>query len=248
MKRLGKFITVGIAVGLCQLTYADTTTLKSQTDKLSYTMGYHLAQGFKDHGVALNSDMVRQGILDVMQGKHAALTDAQMKETLASFQQQMLSKQMEKMKTDSVKNKKEGDAFLAQNKKKPGVITLNDGLQYRVLQAGHGPKPKVNDNVVVEYKGSNVKGEVFDQSSKPVTMNVSEVIPGWTRILQMMPSGSIWEVAIPPSQAYGEQGVPNSPIGPNETLLFKIKLHAVAKDGDQPGLQHHHSAQPNLTQ
>lgn len=248
MNWLAKLVVLGMTVGLCQGVYADTASPKSQTDKLSYTMGYHLAKGFKEQNAKLNSDMVRQGIVDAMQNKHPALTDAQMKATLASFQQQMLDKQMKQMQTDSAKNKKEGDAFLAKNKTKPGVLTLDDGLQYKVLKAGHGPKPKINDNVVVEYEGRNVEGKVFDKSSKPVTMNVSEVIPGWTRILQMMPAGSVWEVAIPPSQAYGAQGVPNSPIGPNETLLFKIKLHAVAKDGDQSGLQRHNAAQPNLTQ
>ncbi len=119
-----------------------------------------------------------------------------------------------------------GDAFLAANKKKPGVVTLADGLQYKILKAGKGAKPTATDTVTVNYAGRLVNGTEFDSSYKrgePTSFPVNGVIPGWTEALQLMTPGSTWELYIPASLAYGERGAPPS-IGPNETLIFKVEL------------------------
>jgi FKBP-type peptidyl-prolyl cis-trans isomerase FklB len=116
--------------------------------------------------------------------------------------------------------------FLAQNKTKPGVVTLVDGLQYKIIKAGNGAKPSLNDQVTVNYEGSLVDGTVFDSSYKrgqPTSFPVNAVIPGWTEALQLMPVGSTWELYIPANLAYGANGVPGT-IGPNETLIFKVEL------------------------
>ncbi len=121
------------------------------------------------------------------------------------------------------------DMFLVSNAKKPGVVTLPDGLQYKVIAEGKGAKPTLNDTVTVHYAGTLVNGKEFDSSYKrgePATFPVAGVIAGWTEALQLMPVGSTWELFIPASLAYGDQGAPPA-IGPNETLIFKVQLLAV---------------------
>ncbi len=127
--------------------------------------------------------------------------------------------------------KSAGEAFLAKNKLKTGVITLADGLQYKVIKAGTGDQPTANDTVTVNYAGTLINGTEFDSSYKrgePASFPVNGVIPGWTEALQLMKAGSTWELYIPSSLAYGEQGAPPS-IGPNETLIFKVELINVKK-------------------
>ena len=137
------------------------------------------------------------------------------------------------MQTTSVdmQNKQTGDAFLEANKAKPGVVTLPDGLQYKVIKAGTGAQPTDNDVVTVQYEGKLINGTVFDSSYKrgePTTFPVNGVISGWVEALKLMKEGSTWELYIPPSLAYGPQGVPPT-IGPNETLIFKVELLKVKK-------------------
>lgn len=123
------------------------------------------------------------------------------------------------------------DTFLETNKKKPGVVTLPDGLQYKILVEGKGPKPKETDSVTVHYSGTLVNGTEFDSSYKrgePATFPVNGVIPGWTEALKLMNVGSTWQLFIPAKLAYGEQGAPPS-IGPNETLIFKVNLISINK-------------------
>lgn len=129
--------------------------------------------------------------------------------------------------------KQTGDAFLKANKAKPGVVTLPDGLQYKIINAGRGPKPGPNDVVTVDYEGKLIDGTVFDSSSQhggAANFTVNQVIPGWVEALQLMPTGSTWEIYIPSDLAYGERGAPPS-IGPNETLIFKVKLINFKKNG-----------------
>lgn len=124
-----------------------------------------------------------------------------------------------------------GEAFLAANKSKPGVVTLPDGLQYKVLVKGDGPSPSANDTVTVDYAGTLVNGTEFDSSYKrgqPATFPVNGVIAGWTEALQLMRVGATWELYIPASLAYGQDGAPPV-IGPNETLIFKVKLISINK-------------------
>lgn len=124
-----------------------------------------------------------------------------------------------------------GQAFLAANKAKPGVITLPDGLQYKILVDGTGPKPTDSDTVTVNYAGTLIDGTEFDSSykrGKPISFPVNGVIPGWVEALKLMKVGSIWELYIPASLAYGEQGAPPA-IGPNETLIFKVELLGINK-------------------
>jgi FKBP-type peptidyl-prolyl cis-trans isomerase FklB len=130
------------------------------------------------------------------------------------------------MQSSDTSPKAKGEAFLSTNKTKPGVVTLPDGLQYKVLVPGKGAKPSISDIVVVNYAGKLIDGTEFDSSYKrgePANFPVGAVIPGWVEALQLMPVGSKWEIYIPSNLAYGEQGAPPA-IGPNETLIFTVEL------------------------
>ena len=145
---------------------------------------------------------------------------------MMAFQKEVMAKQAEVAK----KNKTEGDAFLAENKKKEGVKTLPSGLQYKVIKAGTGKKPKMNDTVTVNYRGTLIDGTEFDNSYKrgqPATFQVNGVIPGWTEALQLMEQGAKWQLFIPSNLAYGERGAPGGQIGPNATLIFEIELISI---------------------
>lgn len=133
--------------------------------------------------------------------------------------------------TPAMKNKTDGTTFLEANKNKPGVVTLPDGLQYKIITQGTGSKPKETDTVTVHYVGTLINGTEFDSSYKhgqPITFSLKNVIPGWTEALQLMPAGSTWEIYIPSELAYGEQGAPPV-IGPNQTLIFKVNLISINK-------------------
>jgi FKBP-type peptidyl-prolyl cis-trans isomerase len=137
--------------------------------------------------------------------------------------------QMEKMQKAGEKNKKEGETFLTANKAKPGVVTLPSGLQYKILQAGTGPKPTATDSVSCNYRGTLIDGTEFDSSYKrgqATTFPVSGVIKGWTEALQLMPVGSKWQLFVPASLAYGDRAA-SALIGPDATLIFDVELVSI---------------------
>lgn len=130
-------------------------------------------------------------------------------------------------------NKRAGEAFLATNKNMPGVVATKSGLEYKILEAGKGPKPTKDDIVTVDYEGKLINGHIFDSSyqrGQPATFPLSQVIDGWQEGLQMMQTGATWELFIPSKLAYGESGAPGA-IGPNETLIFKVHLIAIKHAG-----------------
>lgn len=210
----------------------DVTTLKTDTDKLSYSIGEDLGKNFKRQGIDINAAAMAQGINDGMTNNPKSLmTDDQVKEVLSKFQKDMMAKRAAEITKKADENKANGEKFLSENKIKPGVVTLPSGLQYKIIKNGSGEKPSREDMVTVEYTGHLINGEVFDSTSKtgkPATFKLSQVIPGWIEALQLMPAGSTWEVYVPASLAYGDRSV-GGPIGPNETLIFNIHLISVKK-------------------
>ncbi|KTD24365.1 macrophage infectivity potentiator (Mip) [Legionella lansingensis] len=207
------------------------TSLNSDTDKLSYSIGADLGKNFKKQGIDINPSAMAKGLQDGMSGGQLLLTEQQMKEVLNKFQKDLMAKRNAEFTKKAEENKIKGEAFLTANKNKDGVISLPSGLQYKVLEKGNGAKPTKNDTVTVEYTGKLIDGQVFDsteRTGKPATFKVSQVIPGWTEALQLMPAGSTWEVYVPADLAYGPRSV-GGPIGPNETLIFKIHLISVKK-------------------
>ena len=205
--------------------------MKTDTDKLSYSIGSDLGKNFKRQGIDINSAAMAQGIQDGMAGGKLLLTDEQMKDVLNKFQKDLMAKRTADFNKKSEENKVKGEAFLSQNKAKTGVVTLPSGLQYKIITAAKGQKPGKEDTVTVEYTGRLIGGEVFDsteKTGKPATFKLSQVIPGWTEALQLMPAGSTWEIYVPSNLAYGSRSV-GGPIGPNEALIFNIHLISVKK-------------------
>jgi len=204
-------------------------TLQNQKDKISYIIGMDIGTNLKRQAIDINPDILLRGIQDGRSGNKPLLTEQEMSETIASFQKELKVKQDEIMKVSGEKNKKEGDSFLAENKKKDGVVTLSSGLQYKVMKKGAGKKPKATDTVTTHYRGTLIDGTEFDSSYKrgqPVSFPVNGVIPGWTEALQLMEEGAKWQLFIPSSLAYGDRGA-GPQIGPNATLIFEVELISI---------------------
>jgi len=203
--------------------------LKSEKDKVSYSIGLEIGSSFKKQGMDIDTDAVAAGIKDAISANKPLLTENEIKEVMAAFQKGMAAKQAEKMKALGEKNSKEGETFLAENKKKEGVKTTASGLQYKVLTEGKGPMPKDTDTVSVNYRGTLIDGTEFDSSYKrgeAVSFPVNGVIKGWTEALQLMKVGSKWQLFIPSNIAYGERGA-GGQIGPNATLIFEVELLSI---------------------
>lgn len=203
--------------------------LQTAKEKQSYSLGADIGTKLKAQSIDIDADLFAQGIKDAVSGEKFLMTEQERKETLTGLQKELMEKQAERVKQISEKNKKEGEAFLSENKKKEGVKTLPSGLQYKVIIEGAGKTPKAEDTVVTHYRGTLIDGTEFDSSYKrgePATFPVKGVIPGWTEALQLMKEGSKWELVIPSNLAYGERGAGNA-IGPNATLIFEIELISV---------------------
>jgi FKBP-type peptidyl-prolyl cis-trans isomerase FklB len=226
---------IGTAHAAAPAVTAPASTLTTDKDKLSYAIGMDLGENFKAQSIDINPVILANGIKDAIAGTPALMTAAQREETMMKFQKEFRAKQETEMKQAAEKNKQAGEAFLAANKSKAGVVTLPSGLQYKIVEAGTGAMPTAKDVVAVEYEGTLINGKVFDSSAKqgkPVTFTVGDVIPGWQEALKLMKVGARWELVIPANLAYGERGVGEA-IGPNEVLVFKVKLVSVEPKKDQ---------------
>ncbi len=218
---------------------ASGAVLKTQKDKLSYAIGMEMGKGLKQQGLDVDSGLVTQGFNDALGDGKAQLSDDELKEIIAGLQQQIREKQMKAIDAAAAENKKKGEAFMAENAKKEGIVALPDGLQYKILTAGEGKKPAESDTVLCNYKGTFIDGTEFDSSAKagkPVPFAVKAVIPGFKEVLQLMPVGSKWQVFIPSNLAYGERGAGNI-IGPNSTLVFEIELVSIQAPQAAQGAQ-----------
>lgn len=222
---------LGFAVSL-PLLAADAPALKTMEDKVSYSIGSDLGKNLKRQGIDINPQIFAKGMEDGMKGGELLMTEDEMKQVLSDFEKEMMNKKASEFNKQAEDNKAKGEAFLKDNKGKPGVVTLPSGLQYKIITKGTGSKPTKDDIVTVEYTGRLINGEVFDSTEKggkPVSFKLDQVIPGWTEALQLMPAGSTWEVYIPANLAYGSRNVGGA-IGPNETLIFNVHLIEVKKD------------------
>jgi FKBP-type peptidyl-prolyl cis-trans isomerase FklB len=203
-------------------------TLKTDKDKLSYAVGMNIGRSIHSQSMEIDPAILLRGLKDEMAGK-TVMTDMEAHNTLMQAQQEAKKKIDETRQASMEPNKKAGDAFLAANKTKEGVVTLPSGLQYKILKEGTGPKPTPSDSVVCNYRGTLIDGKEFDSSYKrgqPATFPVGQVIKGWTEALQLMPVGSKWELFVPPDLAYGDRGA-GPDIGPGATLIFEVELISI---------------------
>lgn len=213
-----------MAVGHSQ---AVTVNNKSpQKDQFSYSYGYAMGKTYADILKDIHPEAFLQGLQQGALGQKTSLTDEEMAKTLAQYKQQSEAKQLIEFQQTAQENGKLGEAFLAENAKKSGIMTTKSGLQYQVLQTGKGKKPAAISKVSVNYEGRLLDGTVFDSSiarGQSVDFQVSQVIAGWTEGLQLMQEGAKYRFFIPAKLAYGEIGAGDS-IGPNSTLIFDVEL------------------------
>jgi len=206
--------------------FADgTNVFNNEESRVSYAIGMMLGQTWQRQGIDVNPDITARGIKDVLSGGATLLSAQEMRDTLTAFQREVAAKQQKKRTELLAKSKAEADAFLAANRNNPGVVTLPDGLQYKVITNGTGTTPAPTDIVTVNYRGTLIDGREFDSSAKtghPAQFPVGGVVRGWTEALTQMKVGSKWELFVPPDLAYGERGGPNVP--PNSALIFEVEL------------------------
>jgi FKBP-type peptidyl-prolyl cis-trans isomerase FklB len=206
----------------------DAPTILSRKDKVSYAFGVDLARDLKRQKEDLNVDLLIRALTDALADKNLIMTDEEVTATLKTVEAEQKHDFEHAKMMIAEKNRKAVEAFVAENVKKEGVVTLPSGLQYKILKQGDGKMPTADDHVVCHYRGTLVDGTEFDSSYKrnqPATLPVKGVMAGWTQALQMMPVGSKWQIFIPPQLAYGERVV--SGIGPNAMLIFEVELLSI---------------------
>lgn len=207
----------------------ETVDRKAAFERASYGIGSQIGTDLKTRDLEVDLRMLMTGLKDAFEGAELKFTEAQLNAAFEVFSKEMATKRAEKARLVGDKNKKEGAAFLAANKLKPGVKTLPSGLQYLSLKAGKGASPKATDNVSAHYHGTLIDGTVFDSSverGEPLEIAVNGVIRGWTEALQLMKVGDKWRLFVPSELAYGENGA-GPDIGPNAVLIFEVELLSV---------------------
>lgn len=205
---------------------AQNDELETPEDRLSYTIGMDIGQSLAGQDMPLDIDILMQGLRASYLGEETLLTQEEALAEREQFIQQRQQQLAEERNEEARINAEEGEAFLAANADKEGVMVTDSGLQYRVMNEGEGASPDADDRVTVHYRGKLINGVEFDSSyarGEPASFGLNQVIPGWTEGLQLMSEGAKYEFFVPSDLAYGEQGRPG-PIGPNSTLIFEVEL------------------------
>jgi FKBP-type peptidyl-prolyl cis-trans isomerase len=221
---------------------AGSKELKTTKDKVSYGIGMNIGNTIKQQGLTtddLSTEAFMEGLRDALGGQKPRLPMEDLRAAFESYQKELSARQEARQKQLADKNRKEGDAFLAENKKRQGVKTLPSGLQYVVLKDGAGASPKATDTIRAHYRGKLINGEVFDQSyegeqptkdEQPLEIQADQVISGWTEALQLMKVGSKWRLFLPSELAYKDSA--NGPGGPNSVLVFDVELVGVGSKNE----------------
>ncbi len=219
------FVLLFLSLFIVSVVYAEEK-FKTEQEKIGYAIGMNIATNMMQQKVDVDADQLAAGLQAVLKGEKTVITKEEMGQILTAYQQEMQMKQMAEMAAEAAKNEKLAQDYLEENAKKDGVVTLESGLQYKVITAGEGASPKAESKVQVHYKGTLLDGTEFDSSYKrgePASFPVNGVIAGWTEALQLMKEGSKWQLVIPAQLAYAERGAPPM-IPPNATLIFDVEL------------------------
>lgn len=196
------------------------SNVETEDEKAGYAAGYNTGASLKAQNLgSISAEAFYTGMMHALEGDSSLIPEAEQLQILQNYQQ---SKRDEVGKV----NMEEGEAFLQKNKDREEVTVTDSGLQYEILVEGDGAIPNEDDKVKVHYHGTLINGKVFDSSVErgtPAEFGVTQVIPGWVEVLQLMPVGSKWKVYIPSDLAYGARGA-GQDIGPNTTLIFEIEL------------------------
>ena len=236
MKRNVSIICMSFLLSLCAtILKADEMKLKSEADRISYSLGQQIGRDFRRQGVDLDAAVLVKGFTDANGGAEPALDRDEMTAVLSSLKGRINAAQREEAQQrraqrqkDAEENRRKGQEFLAENGSKPGVKTLPSGLQYKVIQPGTGKRPGPQDVVRVHYRARLLNGHIFGNSygsGDPVSFSVNKVIRGWTEALQLMREGAKWELYLPPELAYGRRG----PLA-GHTVIYEIELLGVGED------------------
>lgn len=206
--------------------------LEDKAAKINYSVGYQIGGDFKLQEIEIRSEAVLRGIEDALSETDALMSPQEMQKTMAELGQHIAELKKKQRQEALSKRLEQNQKFLAENAERPGVITTTSGLQYRVIEQGGGGGskfPKLSDKVLVNYRGKLIDGSVFDSSyshNKPVSLQVDEVIKGWSEALQLMRRGDHWQLYIPSELAYGEQGS-GAKIPPDSALIFDVELISI---------------------
>lgn len=201
---------------------ASETSLKDETDKINYSLGFQYGSDLSRQGVEARQDILIRGLMDAISGAQPQISQEQMRSILLDLRRKLAMEQQAKRAKELQQRTEEGRAYLAENAKKAGVVSLPSGLQYKIIKDGTGKSPGSQDSVSVHYRGTLINGTEFDSSYKreqPASFRLDGVIKGWTEGLQLMKEGAQWQFFIPPELAYGERG--NLA---NQTLIFEVEL------------------------
>lgn len=220
--------TFGVILFAAQAQAGEGAQFKTDLDKMSYGVGMDLARNLKKHEIPVSQEFLVQGLADGLNGQASQMPEKELRRAVKTFQAEVRRNMMLAQKSAAETNKRRGESFLAENKTREGVVSLDSGVQYRVLKMGDGRKPGEVDKVDCLYRGTLLDGTEFDktEAGKPATLQVNQLIAGWKEAIKLMPEGSHWQLFIPPQRAYGERGV-GTDIGPNETLVFDVEVLAV---------------------
>ncbi|MBN2346466.1 MAG: FKBP-type peptidyl-prolyl cis-trans isomerase [Candidatus Aminicenantes bacterium] len=234
------FLLLGIAscqkAGVTAAAALKKEDLDSQKKKVSYAIGLDIGRNFKSRSMDIDLDVLFQGLKDAQKDDGTLLGPEEIQQVMTQFQQDMMKADQEKRQARGLDNKTREDAFLRENAGKPGVKVTPSGLQYKVISEGTGPRPLESDTVKVHYRGTLLDGTEFDSSYKrndPAVFPLKGVIKGWTEALQLMRTGSKYQIFLPSRLAYGESGA-GEVIGPNATLVFEIELLGIEKPAGTP--------------
>ncbi len=199
--------------------------LESRKGKLSYSVGWDIGADINRRSTEFDVESLITAIRDVVANNEPKVSPEEMKTLLTALQEKVRAEQVEQFRVLSEENQVASELFLEQNKSKTGIVLLPSGVQYRIIEEGDGPRPSMDSRVSVHYRGSKLDGREFDSSfarGTPEEFNVNSVLKGWQDVLPLMKQGSTWQIFVPPELAFGTRG--NPPVGPNEALMFDLKL------------------------
>lgn len=201
--------------------------LPTEKERVSYMIGLDVAKSLEQIEDEVDLDTIAKAMKDGLSGEPTLMNEEQAQKVRESFGQKIQAKQLAEITAKAEENRIAGETFMAENAKRPEVTTTESGLQFEVLEPGSGPKPKPTDPVRVHYAGTLLDGTTFDSSyerGEPVVFSLDQVVPGWQEGIVLMPVGSKYRFWIPSELAYGKQGTPGGPIGPNQALVFEVEL------------------------
>ena len=199
--------------------------LETDKGKLSYAVGWDIGEDIQRRGAEFDVETIIAAIRDSAAKNDPQVPAEEMVALLTELQQKVRQEQAEAFQKLADDNQAAADDFLQNNLSKNGIVALPSGVQYRIIEEGEGSRPGMESTVKVHYRGSKINGHEFDSSfarGVPEEFPVNTVLKGWQEVLPLMKTGATWQIFVPPELAFGARG--NPPVGPNEALMFDLKL------------------------